>query len=223
MHRSLRAVLCLAALAALAGCDAAKTCPAGQTACGGACVDLATDALHCGACDVACGQGSCSAGGCACDGGATRCPGPGVQCVDLRTDPSSCGTCGHACLAEETCAGGACVCPPARLVCDGGATCQTVHPNGLGQSYYDCLPLDLHTLDQARAAAVAWAPNGQPTESGHPCGSFCLCRTNGPPLTATKAAVWCYAGSNLAGFVAVTDSPNCLSAFCPILGQLPWH
>jgi hypothetical protein len=107
-------------------------------------------------------------------------------------------------------------------VCDGGTTCQTVHPNGLGQSYYDCAPLDQLTLDQARLAAAAWAPDGQPTESLLQCGS-CLCRTNGPPLSATKAAVWCYAGSNLAGFVAVTDSPNCLSASCPILRQLPWR
>lgn len=41
----------------------AVTCPAGETACGGACVDLANDNLSCGACGAPCGLGSACLGG----------------------------------------------------------------------------------------------------------------------------------------------------------------
>jgi hypothetical protein len=45
-------------------------CGAGETECGGACVDTRSDTQHCGACDRACAQGSpCDAGTCTCVGG----------------------------------------------------------------------------------------------------------------------------------------------------------
>ena len=53
------------------------TCPTGQTACGGACFDLTSDPLHCGACNVTCNAGaSCTGGSCAC---------PADRPVHLRT------------------------------------------------------------------------------------------------------------------------------------------
>ena len=42
-----------------------SSCPPGRADCGGACVNLATDPAHCGACQVACPAGSaCSNGSC---------------------------------------------------------------------------------------------------------------------------------------------------------------
>jgi hypothetical protein len=73
-------------------------CAAGLTACGGACVNLASDRSHCGACAAACpsGQG-CYAGACAVCGGATPNDCGGV-CVDVRRDVNHCSACGVACL-----------------------------------------------------------------------------------------------------------------------------
>jgi hypothetical protein len=231
LHRSIRAaVVCLASFA-LAACGAATTCATGETACGGACVDLQSDASHCGACGVSCGPGTCSAGACVCDPGATECTaGAGTRCADLRTDPANCGACRNACPAGDTCTGGACcgvLCGTSPALCCAGnaccsGQCQTAHPNGLGQTYYDCLPLDSLTVDEARLAAAAWAPDGQPVESGLQCGN-CLCRTNGTAITATKAAIWCYSGSNAPGHVKVTDAPNCFTAACPSPGDAAWR
>jgi Stigma-specific protein, Stig1 len=50
-----------------------RQCPAGQTRCHGVCVDLASDADHCGACHVACAPGQmCLQGAC----GPVRDPAP---------------------------------------------------------------------------------------------------------------------------------------------------
>jgi hypothetical protein len=90
-----------------AGPDTGPEC-LGAT-CGDACVDLATDAEHCGACDVACGEGErCQASACEldpCEPGLTECSD---SCVDLLTDGANCGSCGLACEAGETCFEGAC-------------------------------------------------------------------------------------------------------------------
>jgi hypothetical protein len=53
-------------------------CTAGQTACGGACVDPRTSAQHCGACGTACPGGNvCVNGACmqSCPGAQTLCNG----------------------------------------------------------------------------------------------------------------------------------------------------
>ncbi len=101
----------LALLAALsgAGCSSAPlSCPAGQTACGGTCVDLSSDALHCGACNTTCDAGaSCVSGLCGCPSSAPlTC---GLRCVDPQTDGANCGRCGHACGLGQ-CRTGACSC-----------------------------------------------------------------------------------------------------------------
>jgi hypothetical protein len=108
------AVLLVAAVGA--GCSSSTTsCPAGQTACNGVCVDLQTDALHCGTCSTSCIAGaSCNAGLCACP--AAQPDTCGIQCVNKQTATANCGTCGHDC-GLGTCQAASCVCsaPPVAL------------------------------------------------------------------------------------------------------------
>jgi YVTN family beta-propeller protein len=93
MTRSLLLAAALSSAAALAACQKEVTCPVGEVACAGQCVDPAVDAANCGACGSACATGSsCRAG----------------ACVALGTDRLNCGAVGRACLPGESCLGGAC-------------------------------------------------------------------------------------------------------------------
>ena len=87
-------------------------CPAGLTLCGDACVDIVTNAAHCGQCGTACSaEQVCSAGSCAttCPAGLAQC---GQDCVDLSTHVFNCGSCGNGCLEGQTCAEGQCTGTP---------------------------------------------------------------------------------------------------------------
>jgi formylglycine-generating enzyme len=74
-------------------CTAGKcACPLGQTDCGGACVDLKTDAGHCGECATACGvNGTCLQGLCLgphCEGVAPLCgPAANEDCCQSPSVP----------------------------------------------------------------------------------------------------------------------------------------
>lgn len=88
-------------------------CPAGQTDCGGTCVDLSSHAGHCGACFASCALGGiCRGGACrvACADGLAACGG---YCVDLQTDFYNCGACGNVCGQDPSrpwaCSGGHCL------------------------------------------------------------------------------------------------------------------
>lgn len=97
----------------------AMSCPAGQTECGGACVDTTVDGANCGACGQVCGvEQLCTAGACAClNAGLMAC---GDVCVDPQSDRANCGACGTSCGARF-CASGACVdsCPAGTMECSG--------------------------------------------------------------------------------------------------------
>jgi hypothetical protein len=54
-------------------------CPTGRQACGGACVDVSRDPLHCGGCGVACESGVCDAG--TCTVGDSGCDPETMQCT----------------------------------------------------------------------------------------------------------------------------------------------
>ncbi len=96
-------------------------CPAGQSSCGNACVDLHSDPFNCGACGLFCGFGNqCVNGVCqpACPAGTAQCNG---ACVDIFNDPQNCGGCGVVCTAQmgtvAQCAMGQCF-----QTCFGGLT-----------------------------------------------------------------------------------------------------
>jgi hypothetical protein len=104
------------------------TCPGGQAACAGLCVDEQTDPSFCGACDNACPgsapvclDGVCSA---SCPDGGTPC---GNACVNELTDPVNCGGCGIACESGGTCQVGLCDCPSGDVVC--GRVCVNEQTN----------------------------------------------------------------------------------------------
>lgn len=100
--------------------ESSSGCPATADACGSLCVDLATDPLHCGACEAACPAGQvCDGGTCSvdCGPGATACEG---SCTNLELDPANCGGCGVACDDGLVCSAGQCglECVGGTLLCD---------------------------------------------------------------------------------------------------------
>ncbi|MBN2194022.1 MAG: hypothetical protein JW751_14500 [Polyangiaceae bacterium] len=120
-------------------------CADGLAPCGGDCVDLATNATHCGDCGQGCATGAfCEAGSCGCQGDLTRC---GADCVDTESDAAHCGACDVACAppavcsrsdcsdagcAEQTECDGSCVdlatdprhCGACGQACSGGSRCE---------------------------------------------------------------------------------------------------
>lgn len=79
--------------------------PCAGMVCGGDCVDVMVDAMHCGGCDRPCGVGQqCAGGQCVCDAG-TLC---GDVCVDVGVDPAHCGGCDAACDPGDPCVQSGC-------------------------------------------------------------------------------------------------------------------
>lgn len=98
--------------------------PAAPTLCGQSCVDLQSDALHCGTCEKACttniarAQPTCARGSCGfeCTSGLMAC---GNACVDTSRDAQNCGTCGQRCTGGKQCMAGSCECPTGTHDCSG--------------------------------------------------------------------------------------------------------
>ncbi len=98
----------------------APECNVTEAFCENHCVDVKTDAKHCGSCDVACGELElCNAGKCmlACSGaGVKNCAG---TCRDTLSDLTNCGECGASCSLHNECVNGEC-----KLEClDGASKC----------------------------------------------------------------------------------------------------
>jgi hypothetical protein len=127
-----------------------KPCAAGTARCGAACVDIQSNAQHCGGCNQpcpggqSCGGGQCQPGGC--EGNQERCGG---NCVNLNTDEQHCGECNRACNGDLTCLDGDCACAA-------GTRCGTA-----------CVDLD---LDHAHCGECDRACNGDLTCSNGECG-----------------------------------------------------
>ena len=105
-------------------CAAGGGCAAGQTNCGGVCVDTCCNNDHCGACGNACPPGlTCFEGICDCPSGLCCAEGEVVcngACVATCCDNNNCGACGNVCKGGETCFEGVCgcpsgLCPPVKL------------------------------------------------------------------------------------------------------------
>jgi hypothetical protein len=94
------------AIAADLACGSDDDC-GGLSCCAALCVDTTLDPANCGACGVACPDGtSCVASACACPGTQTLCD---AGCVDTRGDPKNCGGCGVVCPFGQSCSASACV------------------------------------------------------------------------------------------------------------------
>jgi hypothetical protein len=110
--------------------DGPPACPPGRTRCGTDCVDVTSNPVHCGGCDLACPEGLvCNEGGCAsgCSGLLTLC---GAACVDTATSAEHCGSCDRRCPdglnADGVCSARTCglVCRAGWLDLDGAPGCE---------------------------------------------------------------------------------------------------
>jgi hypothetical protein len=96
--------------------------------CGGdSCVDLESDAQHCGECANACPNAV------PCDGGQCTCPGTQQlcddTCVDTQTDPQHCGGCSGECELGQVCSQGACANDGCGDLTDCGGACVDLNSN----------------------------------------------------------------------------------------------
>ena len=101
------------------GTGGTSSCASGQTTCGTACVNTATDPTNCGACGIPCSTGQiCQNSQCQCQAGLLDCNG---ACV--ASDASHCGSCTTVCPATQLCSNGACAhgLRGAQIVC--GTAC----------------------------------------------------------------------------------------------------
>jgi hypothetical protein len=143
--------------------DAADCAP--LAVCEGACVDVQSDALHCGDCDGVIGTDQiCSDGrsvsaatGC---GMRSLC---GRGCVDIKANPLHCGACGVACKLGARCMMSRCQCPPGTKDC--GSECRQCCLDA------DC-PMDRACLD-GRCELVCTAPSVA-------CGARCATLSTDP-------------------------------------------
>jgi hypothetical protein len=117
--------------------DGPSTCPGGQIACAGACVDPLTSLAYCGASGDCAGPnaGAPCAAGHVCSGSAGTCVlscpptevACGAVCIEPGSDLTYCGaqpgcTAFTTCQSGQTCSGGSCVlsCPPNEIACGDG-------------------------------------------------------------------------------------------------------
>jgi hypothetical protein len=206
-------------------------CQPGQVCAGGACVtacvpstcadlnatcgvapDGCGDTLDCGICasnercvDNACQPvcvPDCTNTQCGSDG----CGGSCGTCASLSNASAVCtsGTCIYTCDSgfQDCDAGGGCECAGTGCC---GSSCQTAHSNGVGQSFYDCTPLNTYNATQATEACNAYVNvYGGSCGPGLVCGSgFVVCTTNVLP-----AHCWQYTGA-AAGHVSTGTTQLC--------------
>lgn len=142
--------------------DCLGECPASSVVCDGTCVNLLTNADHCGSCSTPCSGANaiCVGGTCGAlapngSGGSTArpaCPAEtsecGAVCTRLAIDPNNCGGCGITCVAGRICQGGQCVfatagtggtsntgtgiCPPGTMRCGPYCTNVSMDPANCG-------------------------------------------------------------------------------------------
>jgi expansin (peptidoglycan-binding protein) len=172
-------------------------CPAGQTDCGGLCIDTKTSAEHCGGCGLACEAGRpCMAGVCACPMGQTMC---GTTCADTQSDAANCGMCGNKCMAGTPCTAGTCtqggMCTTDNMTYQGHITYYTLATEMVG-CHYPTSSLPMHYAAMNTADYLAGAVCGACVEITN--------SQNGQKLTVLVAdecpeasnKQWCFTGSH---------------------------
>lgn len=153
--------------------DASSAC---ETCGGAACIDLQTDALHCGSCEQACGGTAvCVDGGCACPGDLSSCDS---GCVDLNSDPANCGSCGTGC--------GALFCLQGRCSPDCGP---------LTECEGACVDL-LSDSNHCGACGMACGPGASCSDGQCQCASMTVSFANDvqPIFSASCASMGCHDG-----------------------------
>lgn len=173
-------------------------CAAGESVCGGACVDTQTNPLHCGMCDRMCAAGEvCNAGMCR---ASMMCTAPEVACgggcVNTQTDVNNCGTCGNACMAGQRCVTGTCM---AARMCPAGET--------------DCTPMAATmTCVNTQTSAMNCGSCGNACPAGETC-NMGVCQPPMCPSGQTRCTVM-----GVSTCVdAQTDNANCgaCGTVCP--------
>jgi hypothetical protein len=167
--------------------DAPEACES----CGGsACVDLQSDALHCGSCETACGGSqTCVDGLCACPGALSACDS---ACVDVDSDPQNCGTCGRDC-GDLVCFAGDCMADCGALTnCDGACVDVLNDSNHCGACGKRCGPGSSCVDGQCQCggATVSFGTDVQPIFSAS-------CALTGCHSAPSRAAPMSEAGTSL--------------------------
>ena len=138
-----------------------------------------------------------------------------VQLRELQGRPSNCSMTAPDLLGCECATPGCCA----------GNSCQTTHSNGVGQSFYDCLPLDTFNQTQALAACTAFTGN-----QAQCTGAGCLAPDGGPSgnvvcssASPTDCVCWQY-DAPFAGRYYNSGMPGNANCFCPgSINAFQWH
>jgi hypothetical protein len=217
-------------------CDPMQGCVSGcpgtaATMCGKSCVDVKSDAKHCGSCDKDCAVSgphaspTCSDGSCdfSCVNGYTRC---GSSCVDLTSDSDNCGTCGRTCGDGRSCVSGNCACHSGTHDCSG--TCASDDsPQTCGISCSPCRSSGPHSVAACEAGSCQFTCQSGYEKCTDGCvdldsdGSNCGSCNNacGAGQSCVQGQCTCASGSHLCSgrCVSNTSTSSCgdKCAACP--------
>ena len=188
--------------------------PNGCETCGGAsCVDVLSDALHCGDCTTTCPSGStCDAGSCACAAGELCADG----CFETISDPDHCGDCTTSCTPAMVCSLSNCsaTCDGALTNCSGACIDTTSDASHCGDCTTACGPGG-SCVGSACQCPGSPDPETDPNNCGT-CGNVCA------PGQSCAAGVCTCAGGSVSFSAAVQPilTASCANAGCHS-GALP--
>ncbi len=195
---------------------AGEVCAGDTVACGGACVAVKQDPLHCGNCGVTCSPDElCDSGRCrplteGCDGDRLLCD---RSCADGAVDPANCGTCGNACPSDGSCVAGQCECPGALAVC--GEACvdlqtDTQHCGACGTTCLDaqtCQTGECACPGEQVVCGELCVDTQTDAEHCGACGEACL-----PEQSCESGACACPGNEVVCGELCIdtqTDAEHC--------------
>jgi hypothetical protein len=222
-------------------------------ACGRACssTKVAAPACVAGLCAPSCdpGYGDCNR---------PIAPAADDGCETSLNDVNHCGGCDKVCQipnAISSCPNGSCLlksCAPNFFDCNGNAedgcecpgtnlgdgnkgccrgACQVQHANGIGSSFYDCLPLGAYSLQLAKDAAGPYYPNGTtvttPLITCADGKTLMYCKRGAVGSVATECACWTYGCIGDAGVCPAIGYANKISGptdcTCPTITDKPYQ